>query len=243
MFFSEENKNNGNQSPRNRNLHPTYFNKPKPALQMMSQNAVLDDRGRATNAYRNPGNPEDIPAVPTTWDTVYDPQNPEADWTGLVKKEPHKKHAHDHVAMREGIERNEYGIISKEERQEWGHKRTNNDPAHGKNSASVVLGGIDNPDDRYVTTYKRFEAHENTARDQLTLDKRANPMKRIQDPGQSLTLTQQQQHYPTQQQFHNSSTASVIRKDGLINPRASLLSGIGAKVLQNKSVPPPTFRR
>ena len=138
--------------------------------------------------------------------------------------------------MKEGIERNEYGIISKEERQEWARKRTNTDLSTSKNAGSIVIAGVDNPDERYKTSYRRFETQERTGRDQLTLDKRQNPIKKIQDPAQA--------HFTYQPSFNESprelnySMNSTNKKDGIINPRASLLSNIGEKLFQDFSLPP-----
>ncbi len=235
MFFGDENRKENSSPTSGRNLHATYHYKPKPALQLASQHAAFDEKGRSYHAFSNPGNPESIPAVPTTWDTVYDPSHPDADWTGLVQKIPHKKHINDHIAMQEGIERNEYGIISKEERQEWARKRAIADSGTGKNAGSLVIGGIDNPHERYTTSYKRFETHERTSRDQLTLEKRTNPVKRLQDPLN--TTNPSPRGYMTSSPYppEATNTFNQSRKDVGIHPRASLLSGIGEKLVASNS--------
>ena len=237
MFLGE--KENASPIP-GRHLHPTYHQKPKPALQLLSQHATLDTKGRSSTAQVTPGDPESIPAVPTTWDTVYDPDHPDADWTGLVQKVPHKKHVHDHVALQESIERNEYGIISKEERQEWARKRVVADVGASKNSGSLVIAGIDEPNERYKTTYRRFEAHERTSRDQLTLEKRQQPVKKVDPAFATGNMQYGMSPRMDTSNFNSSFTSSAnTRKDPIINPRSSLLSGIGEKLLATNAVPPP----
>jgi len=84
-------------------------------------------------------------AVPTTWETIYDPNHPDADWSGLVKSNKYgKKHYQEQSAQKTGILQSEsgksannlitfhidfshyiifLGIVSKVERHEWAHKR------------------------------------------------------------------------------------------------------------------------
>jgi flagellar basal body rod protein FlgC len=71
-----------------RNMHATYTNKPIPTLQLASQVSKFDN-GEIKSA-RSDITP--LP-VPTTWDTYYDPNHPDADWSGLVSlKNNQKKH-------------------------------------------------------------------------------------------------------------------------------------------------------
>jgi hypothetical protein len=239
MFFS----NDESQSQENpRHLHPTFSYKPKPALQLISQNARLDPTGRASIAQQKPGNPDDVPLVPSASDLVYDPSDPAADWSGLVQKNPHKKHIHNHIAMREGIERTEYGIISKEERKEWAQKRGPTDPSFSKTAGTLVLGGIDDPDERYKTSYNRFVNQERTSKDQLTLEKRQNPVKKIEDPSQSKSLAyqQQQQFLACNDAFHGSTSSNPstsFSSRGLFSGKSSLLSGIGEKLVTDPAIP------
>ena len=102
------------EDERIRNLHPSYRNKPISAMQMLSQNARLDDSAmnqKINNCDRNGLIPD---AVPVTYDTMYDPTNPQADWTGMVSlKYAHKKHITGHASQQLGIEQSENGIIAK----------------------------------------------------------------------------------------------------------------------------------
>lgn len=64
-------------------LHPTFTTKPVPILQAISQVGKFDDDARSTSSSRNALNSE-IPAVPVTRDTYYDPSHPDADWVKFL---------------------------------------------------------------------------------------------------------------------------------------------------------------
>jgi hypothetical protein len=174
---------------RGRNLHPSYKQKQMSAMQQISQNSRLDE-----SALQNKINNCDVfsapmpDAVPLKYDTVYDPSHPDADWAGMVSlKNQHKKHTQDHASQRLGITQCEHGIVAKEERQEWGHRRQQE--GANKNASQLVLAGVgSNEADRFKTEYRRLAEHEGTTRDQLTLDKRLKSVKRIPDPAQARSL-------------------------------------------------------
>jgi hypothetical protein len=206
-------------------------------MQVISQSSRFQDDTSTSVAYKNPPNVESVPAVPTTWDTVYDPDHPDADWSGLVSKEVifSKKHDLHHPSHREGIERTEFGIVSKQERQEIPKKRSNNDAAT-RNSGSLVIGGIDNPSDRFNTTYKRFENQERTDKDQLILEKRVHATRHCPDPANS------------NKSKHSSDTYHAVKQDSIqmnpasrdrhskFNPRASLLSNLGDELIASNAI-------
>ena len=235
MDFS--NKENAPQ----RHYHSSFATKPTPTLQLIAQSSHLNEEGRSNNAYRNPAEYESVQAVPTTWDSVYDPSHPDADWSGLVSRaHTHKRHINNPIAHQESLERNEYGIVSKEEKQEWARKRTSQDPNISKNAGSLVIGGIDNPDERWKSSYTRFANHEGTARDQLTLEKRSNAIKRIPDPAQargSAQNTPRDYHEGGNTYAMSSQMQATRTRDPVINGRTSLLSGLGEKIVQNKTIP------
>lgn len=237
---------NGGDSPRQRNLHPTYHNKPVPAMQMASQMSHLNEEGRSSNAYRYV-DPNTVPAVPTTWDTVYDPSHPDADWSGLVSRNvQHKKHNPNHIAMQETIEHSEFGIISKES-TDFARKR-NNPEFVQKNSGSLVIGGIDDPANRYNTSYRRFESHEGTNKEQLTLDRRIPSTRRVPDPAQSRPRMHENNMNSYNAMggngrgsFDAASSASSDPRKGVpkFGGRGSLLSGLGEKLITDKAVEVP----
>lgn len=236
-----------NEKENVRKMHSTYTNKPKPDLQIISQGSHFEDGTRASLAFRAQPNPESVPAVPTTWDTVYDPDHPNADWSGLVSKDAlfTKKYIRDHPSLRENVQRTEHGIISRDERQEFSKRRNNNDGIAEKNAGSVVIGGIDRPDDRWKTTYRRFESKEQTDREQLTIEKRTNPMKRIPDPAQARGRSDTQSLTPQQELMYRSlKDESYSSRDSApkFNPRTSLLSNLGDSLLSTVEPPPSTTK-
>lgn len=164
--------------------HPTFLNKPRPTLQLISE-ASRNDYSTTAQSY-SPRSDGSMPApVPTTWDTAYDPKHKDADWTGLVSlKNNQKRHSQEHRSQQLGIEATENGIISKDEKKEWPHRRpvdTNViDPSHVQ--GSFVLGGIDDPEERYKSVAMRQQMYEATGRDQLILEKRQKPITKIGDP-------------------------------------------------------------
>ena len=58
------------QSPR---LHPSYGNQPIPVLQQVAQKSSFINPREEINNLQILPEPE---IIPTTWDTIYDPQNP-----------------------------------------------------------------------------------------------------------------------------------------------------------------------
>lgn len=211
-------------------------------MQLISQSSQFQDNTRASLVYKAHPDIDSIPSVPTTWDTVYDPDHPAADWSGLVSKEAvfAKKHDFNHPSQRETIERTELGIVSKQERQEFPRKR-GNDEAANKNSGSIVIGGIDNPDDRFKTTYRRFENQEKTDQDQLILEKRLHATRHVPDPAKSRIHSGDNvdAYFSMKQDFNSNRTSR--QSEAKYNPRASLLSNLGDVLVTTNSIQaPPT---
>lgn len=83
-------------------LHPSYVNKQKAPLQVLSQAARFENVRK--NQFATVEDLKSTTAVPTTFDTYYDPSHPDADWSGMVSsKHRHKKHSNDHISQRTGI--------------------------------------------------------------------------------------------------------------------------------------------
>jgi hypothetical protein len=63
-------------------LHPTYINKPRPQLQLLSQIARFDENYEQEKALadKNAERARHEPVVPTTYDAIYEPSHPDADW-------------------------------------------------------------------------------------------------------------------------------------------------------------------
>ena len=161
-----------------------------PTIQMLAQNAKLDDSAAASRQKYNNINPNSVPAAPTKWDAVYDPENPHADWSGLVGPEflHQRKHCHDHPSQRSGIEHTEKGLVS---RADENTRVVVKDPriAAMKNATSFTIGaaGGDGGENRWKTNAVSMQAHEGTTVDQLTLQRRMKGVKMIPDPAQSRT--------------------------------------------------------
>lgn len=233
-----------------KHLHPTYSSKPVPALQILSQGSKFEGSSQTNNVFEDKTNKQIPAAVPSSWDSYYDPNHPDADWTGLVSKSNnHRKHMNNHPSQHIGITQTEHGIVSAEERQEWTHKRQPEN-RQSKNDSTIVLSGVNADLDRWKTTYKSFEAHDGTTRDQMTLEKRVRPVKRIPDPAQARS----QRDYP-----QSTNTAAVVNSDreqqsprenggesqSLVGYRApvftkkSMISGLGADIASRIDIPAP----
>jgi hypothetical protein len=195
---------------RERQLHPSYRNKPVSTMQFLSQNARLDDSA-THDKIQNVEYQSNIPAaVPTTFDTYFDPSHPDADWSGMVSiKNAQKKHTRDHASQRLGIVQCEEGIVAKEERQEWAHRRPAAAGCADKNTSNIELRDDCNyvAADRFKTEYNRFSEHEGTSRDQLTMEKRQKPIRKIADPAQARSLREQMQQNQQQSLYGGSSLA------------------------------------
>lgn len=217
--------------------HSTYYNKPTPAMQLVSQTSHFTDQTRASLDYKDYKdvitNPEYVPTVPTTWDSYYDPNHPDADWTGLVSKNHlQRKHIHEHSSLKENIMRTEQGIVSRVERQDHMRKRPPEDPSIARRNAtgSIHIGGIDNPDDRWKTSHQRFESREPTSRDQMILEKRGNPVKKVENPSQA--RSQQDSSYGAPSPRFETSSLAGTQSQAMasFSGRGSLLSGIANKL-------------
>lgn len=215
--------------------HPTYYQKPTPAMQLVSQSSQFNDRTRASLDYQNHDevirNPGSIPAVPTTWDTAYDPAHPDSDWSGLVSRtRVQKKHSHDHSSQRENIVRTEHGIVSREERADFGRKKAPEDASVAiKNTmGSIVIGGVDRPDERWRTTHQRLDQREPTQRDQLILEKRTSAIKH-HDPAQAHAQVRSQYATDSPRAYEGAGTVTRAPAGGF-SGRGSLLSGIASKL-------------
>jgi hypothetical protein len=128
--------------------------------------------------------PETIPA---TYNDVYRPEHPDADWSGHVPKIAQKRHEQKHRSKEIHIEQGDLGLVgsSSVEPRKMTLKGQSTD-------REVFMGGVGSGDDQWKTSYRRFEAQEKTSKDQLTLVKRAPPRKPLPDPVYGRTQQQQQ---------------------------------------------------
>lgn len=223
-------------------------------MQHLSQHAKFEGNSQNANVYEDKSHKQIPNAVPSSWDSYYDPNHPDADWTGLVSKERnnHRKHVTNHASQHIGITQTEHGIISVEERQEWTHKRQPEN-RQSKNDSTVVLSGVNADQDRWKTTYKSFETHESTTRDQMTLEKRVRPVKRIPDPAQarsqrdyshmvSEAANAGSSYERPEESPRNSNSGepqSLVGYRAPVFTKKSMISGLGSDIASRIDIPPP----
>lgn len=156
-------------------LHPTYAKKPPSEFQMMQQLAEFDDGGRRRAAAEDQealyGRSAAAP-VPATYDTVYAPEDPLADWGGLVDRSTlHRKHVSGHTCQKSHLIQDEHGIVGAESRKEFSTV-TRIDWGHGDHSDEPLIGGTALPD-QYKSVAMQLQLREGTGREQLSLMKRS----------------------------------------------------------------------
>lgn len=203
-------------------LHSSYAAKPLSKMQLHSQ----------LSKFENPNNdevsrqqlPQDV--VPTTFDTVYDPAHPDADWSGRVSKAHNqKKHSTNHRSQMSGIIQSEYGLLSTEDKKEWTSLRRGG----ANNSNSNIIGGISCEGEHFQTTIQRQNIGETTGIDQLSLSKRHGNKKNLPDPA-----LMHQEYQNIQENKHNSyhETAAVPQQSsGYYNTSKSFISNIGSSLV------------
>lgn len=216
-------------------LHPTYAKKPPSEFQMMSQLAEFDDGGRRRAAVEDEGalyGKAAQQSVPATYDTVYAPQNPGADWGGLVDKNMlPRKHCSDHKSQKTNIVQSEHGLVGAENKKEYA--RVNRiDWGHGDHSEEPLIGGTVLPD-QYKTVYKQQQLGEGTTRDQLSL------MKRTQKPVPDKPKDDRKPQRSTMQFKENFSNEAPQRS---ISGTRSLIADLG-EALVHIAPDAPSVRR
>ena len=156
-------------------LHPTYKDRKVPEMQKRSQVSHFDDvpERHLSHSHRE----ADIP-VPTTHDTLYNPDHPDADWSGLVPKDRlQRKHTSNHRCQVVGIVQEEDGIVTKPGFESDFKHRTVQSKQH---STSDLIGGISAGQDQYKTTAHRQQYQEGNTKDQLVLKQRIGSKKTLQ---------------------------------------------------------------
>mmetsp|Transcript_34559 Transcript_34559/g.35229 ORF Transcript_34559/g.35229 Transcript_34559/m.35229 type:complete len:249 (+) Transcript_34559:177-923(+) len=163
-------------------VHSTYGNKPVPVLQRVSQATKFDSYIEEKSDISSEQEPE---VIPTTWDMRYDPDDPRADWAGYVSKSnTEKRHARNHPSQQSSIAVTEDGFVGQTEGSEW--HRVNRDAAPTFHRPSnEIIGGIgQNPEEEYVTSYKRQVNGESTSKDQLSKFKQPDKRRQIPNPAE-----------------------------------------------------------
>ena len=165
-------------------MHPSFRKKEYVVDQAVAANSRMD---------RQPGvqqatiyDPKPAP-IASKYDTAYDPDHPQADWTGSYKVDE-RAHYSGHRSMQSGIIQEERGFISKDEQPMWACKRRGQ--TQGLASTPGLIGGIGNsdPSEAYRSVARRQAELDSTNRDQYTLAKRniaSGGRKALSNPAQS----------------------------------------------------------
>jgi hypothetical protein len=230
-------------------LHQTYITKPKPVLQLQSENAEIDYYGRNIAEAEARAREVEQRAIPTTWDTMYDPDHPSADYAGLVNIDEvrQRKHMRDHSSQRANIVQNENGITGTVERSPFSNK-----PRHiPKSDPANILGGMDVPNaERYRTTTQRQSEFDGLSPAQLTIEKRMGSKMLLKDPAQN-TASLQDPFYdgpeeysapPSRAQYAQMAAARAAaekQRAAAYIPKlgASLMGGLAESIMHNVAAP------
>ena len=162
-------------------MHPSYRNKPTVLNQATAAALPLEgQRGVQSGTVLD----RQKPVVPTTYDTIYDPSHPKADWTGSVQVNE-RAHYQGLRAQSEGITTElEGGLVSKQEVQPWHSRRRGTGPSMTATTPGLIGGISGDDEERYKSVAHLAAEREPTARDQMTLDKRTLGNKHIPNPAQ-----------------------------------------------------------
>ena len=162
-------------------MHPSFRNKPVVINQVAAAAVSIEGtRGVQSGTVLD----RQKPVVPTTYDTVYDPSNPRADWTGSVQINE-RAHYQNLRAQQEGITTElEGGLVSKVEVQPFLSRRRGTGPSMTATTPGLIGGISGSDEDRYTSVAKLAADRQPTSRDQLTMDKRALGNKIIPNPAQ-----------------------------------------------------------
>lgn len=158
-------------------MHQSFKDRPVPEMQKRSQISQFDEVPERRQPF--PDREADDVIVPSTYDTQYNPNHPDADWSGLVSKDRlQKRHTSGHRSQAIGLIQQEDGIISKQGTEaEFRHRTVQ----PKRQDTSSLIGGISAAGDQYKTTSHRQQNCEETSKDQLVLKKRVGS-KKLLDP-------------------------------------------------------------
>lgn len=230
--------------------HQSFMTKPRPALQMQMELSRLEVPAplvKEETYYEY--SMKSTPTVPVTYDTYYEPENPNADWSGLVSKEKQSRRLapQSHPGKSSSVVHEEGGLIPREDRQEFQRLRRNNAPL-SENSRANIISGIDVQDaERWKTNAQRQNNFEGTSRSQLVLNKRLGVKGEGREAprSQAVSIATHSSNDPSRMQF--AATEQMRDYDGVQNDNtyslagyrappklasSSLLSNIGSSVLQ-----------
>lgn len=192
-------------------VHASFGIKKIPHLQQVAQQMKFED---SRSELRPQAEYEEPVVIPTTHDTKYDPNDPRADWAGLVSRSnPERRHITNHPSQQTSIIVTKDGVVGKSERQEW--SRINRNHAPKDRPSQDIIGGIPSkPEEAYATNYRRQIIGESTSQDQLSMFKHPDKKRHIPNPAEQHTL---------------SSIATEVSRPGLPTSK-SYISNIAASL-------------
>jgi hypothetical protein len=233
-------------------LHQSYRNKPKVLNQAAAAALPLEgQRGVQSGTVQD----KQKPVVPTTYDTVYDPSHPQADWTGSVQVSE-RAHYQGLRSQSEGITTElEGGLVSKQEVAPWHSRRRGTGPSMTATTPGLIGGISGGDEDRYKSVARMAAEREPTSRDQLTLDKRTLGNKHIPNPAQLPSRggsAATSSSYPAAGEFAAANENYAVQNSGpksshsdlpLLGYKAppqtsSFTKGIGASLAASVGAPP-----
>ena len=155
-------------------LHETFVAKPNPLMQMASSNARFEEERSRYGDFNDAPTAEMVPAL---YDTVYNPEHPDADYMGLVSKHhQNRRHTRHHASQRCNITQTERGFVGQDEdfiQRKRSHAKYNpitGQEIHPEGQSRLIAGiGAAEGADHYKTSYNRFSEREPTSMDMLTL--------------------------------------------------------------------------
>lgn len=163
-------------------MHPSYRNKPKVGFQEAARQLPLEGTsgvklGSVLDEQARP--------VPTTYDTRYDPANPQADWAGSVAVSE-RAHYSGHRALSEGITTEiEGGYMGKQEVKPFLSRRRGTGPSMTATTPGLIGGISGNDQERYTSVASAASRREPTSRDQLTANRQTQGCRHVADPAQA----------------------------------------------------------
>ena len=150
-------------------MHPSFRRKAPVENQISAAASRMESQPGVRLSTVNDSAPQ---PVPTTWDTKYDPNHPNADWSGSYQV-AERAHYSGHRSMEGHIDQRPDGFIANQEQPMWSSKRRGQ-AVGGLNSTPGLIGGIgvDNSSDQYRSVARAQSERDNTSFDQYTLAKR-----------------------------------------------------------------------
>lgn len=164
----------------------------------------------------------------------------------MSKKIMRKGHFTDHASQQSGIESTEHGMVSKETKKQFDHRRRADENIVTTTKATYTMDGVAGSDfERYKTNYNSFENQDPTSRDQLTFAKRQGTRRVVHDPA----MSKQSVHFNMNESMRDNMASSHMIAAGSssmsisnaapyavprkINPGKSMISNLGESLARN----------